>query len=205
MSSSIVLVFYRALVRLLASVPPHVHDEHVLGFERFLVARALLPAADEALLVGVDVVVVDVLDQVVLRREILVALLPVAVSFDEIARLVLHGIARAVVVHGFGDCGATATAAQTTSYTSSSSAATALFRRVSGDVSVRVRMRMRMRMRMVAADRLLLHLGAVHLDHLFRIDGARHGIRRFLLHHLVLSWATQQQKLYLIFDSMILN
>ena len=84
-------------MRFLARVPAHVDDQHVLGLEGFLFAGAFLPAADETLFVGVDVVVVDVLDQVVLRGEFLVAVAPVAMRLDEIARLVLHRVARAVV------------------------------------------------------------------------------------------------------------
>lgn len=87
-------------MRLFARVPPHVNDEHVLSFEGFFVPGTLLPAADEALLVRVDVIVVDVLDQVVLSGKLLVAVPPVAVGLDKIARLVFHWIAGAVVVHG---------------------------------------------------------------------------------------------------------
>ena len=45
----------------LAGVAPHVHDQHVLGLERLLLAAALGPAAHERLLVRLDVVLVDVL------------------------------------------------------------------------------------------------------------------------------------------------
>ena len=45
----------------LAGVPAHVHDEHVLRLEGFLLARAVSPLAHEMLLVGVDMVVGDVL------------------------------------------------------------------------------------------------------------------------------------------------
>lgn len=36
---------YRAFVRFLARVSPHMHHEHVLGFERLLVSRTILPLA----------------------------------------------------------------------------------------------------------------------------------------------------------------
>ena len=52
---------HRTLVRLLAGVPPHVDDQHVLGFERLLLPVAVHPAAHKRLLVGLDVVLVDVL------------------------------------------------------------------------------------------------------------------------------------------------
>lgn len=84
-------------MRFLARVSAHVDDQHVLSFEGFLFAGAFLPAADETLFIGVNVVVVDVLDQVVLRGEFLVAVAPVAMRFDEIARLVLHRVAGTVV------------------------------------------------------------------------------------------------------------
>ena len=52
---------HRALVGLVAGVGAHVHDQHVLRLERLLLARTVLPAAGERLLVGRDVVIVDVL------------------------------------------------------------------------------------------------------------------------------------------------
>lgn len=88
---------YRALVRFLASVSAHVDDQHVLRFKRLLLSGTFLPAADETLLVGVDVIVVDVFDQVVLSGEFFVAVAPVAVRLDKVARLVFHRIARSVV------------------------------------------------------------------------------------------------------------
>ena len=60
---------YRAFVGFFAGVPSHVHDEHVLGLEWLFLPRALLPAADEALLVGVNVIIVDVLHEIVLQGE----------------------------------------------------------------------------------------------------------------------------------------
>lgn len=102
--SNFSIYIYRALVRFLASVSAHVDDQHVLRFERLLLSGTLLPAADETLLVGMNVVVVDVLDEVVLSGEFLVAVAPVAVRFDKVTRLVLHRIAGtvvAIVVHRF--------------------------------------------------------------------------------------------------------
>lgn len=52
---------HRALVWLLSGVPAHVHHQHVLSLEGLLLPRAVLPAADELLLLPVDVIVVDVL------------------------------------------------------------------------------------------------------------------------------------------------
>lgn len=52
---------HRALVRLLARVPAHVHHQHVLRLEGLLLPRAGLPAAHELLLLPVDVLIVDVL------------------------------------------------------------------------------------------------------------------------------------------------
>lgn len=48
-------------MRLFAGVPAHVDHQHVLRLEGLLLARAGAPPAHETLLVGVDVVVVDVL------------------------------------------------------------------------------------------------------------------------------------------------
>lgn len=52
---------YRAFVRLLAGVAPHVDHQHVLRLEGLLLSRALVPAAHELLLLAVDVLIVDVL------------------------------------------------------------------------------------------------------------------------------------------------
>ena len=52
---------YRTPMRLLAGVSAHVHDEHVLRFERFLCPGAFLPPTHEGLLVRMDVITVDVL------------------------------------------------------------------------------------------------------------------------------------------------
>ena len=46
---------------LLASVPAHVDDQHVLRLERLLLPTALSPLADKSLLVRMDVVVCNVL------------------------------------------------------------------------------------------------------------------------------------------------
>ena len=52
---------YSASVRFLPRVPSHVNDEHVLRLEWLLIPRAADPLADERLLVGPDVVHVQVL------------------------------------------------------------------------------------------------------------------------------------------------
>lgn len=95
---------YRAFMRFLARMSTHVNDQHVLSFEWFLFAGAFLPATDETLFVGVNVVVVDVFHQIVLCGEFFVAIAPVAMRFNEIAWLVLHRVTRSivtVVVHRF--------------------------------------------------------------------------------------------------------
>lgn len=52
---------HSALVWLLSCVSAHMNHQHVLGFERPLLSRALLPVAHKLLLLSVDVLVVDVL------------------------------------------------------------------------------------------------------------------------------------------------
>ena len=52
---------YRALVRFLSRVAPHVDDEHVLRLEGLLLPRAASPLAHEDLLVHGDVIVVQML------------------------------------------------------------------------------------------------------------------------------------------------
>lgn len=54
-------VAHRALVGFLPRVTPHVHYQHVLSLERLLLPGAVLPAANELLLLSVDVIVIDVL------------------------------------------------------------------------------------------------------------------------------------------------
>ena len=75
---------YRASMGLLSSVPAHVHDQHVLSLERLDLARAAAPLAHEQLLVGSDVVAVEVAHQLVLRAELTVAVHPAAVRLDEV-------------------------------------------------------------------------------------------------------------------------
>ena len=55
------LMAYRASVWLFTSVPSHVYNQHVLRLERLLFSAALLPATDEHLFVGLDVILIDVL------------------------------------------------------------------------------------------------------------------------------------------------
>jgi hypothetical protein len=55
------IVAYCASMWLFSRVPPHVDDEHVLRLEGLLLPAAVLPLADERLLVQADVVVVQVL------------------------------------------------------------------------------------------------------------------------------------------------
>lgn len=56
---TIVSYSYRALVRLFAGVPPHMYDQHILGFERLFVPGAVFPTTNEALLVNVDMIVIN--------------------------------------------------------------------------------------------------------------------------------------------------
>ncbi len=69
---------------LFTRVPPHVHDQHVLGLEGFLLARTVLPLAHEGLLAGADVILVQMLDQLFLRAEVAVAAHPVAMSLYKV-------------------------------------------------------------------------------------------------------------------------
>lgn len=83
---------YGAFVWFFARVAAHVNDEHVLGFEWFFVAGTLTPSADETLLIGVNVIVVDMFDEVVLSGEFLVTVTPMAVRLNKVTRFVLHWI-----------------------------------------------------------------------------------------------------------------
>lgn len=52
---------YCTFVRLLPSVSSHMHYQHVLGFERFLLSWTIKPAAHELLLFSMNVVIIDML------------------------------------------------------------------------------------------------------------------------------------------------
>lgn len=53
---------YCALVWFLPSMPPHVYNQHVLGFERFLLSTTLRPATYKCLLVRLYMILVDMLE-----------------------------------------------------------------------------------------------------------------------------------------------
>lgn len=84
---------YRAFVRLFARVPSHVHNQHILGFERLFVARARLPTAYKRLLVAMNVIGVNMTDELVLREKLEPAASPVTVRLEEDAPVIL-GIGR---------------------------------------------------------------------------------------------------------------
>lgn len=65
---------HRTLMRFLPRMPPHMHDQHVLSFERLFIPGASHPAAYESLFTGVDVVRVDVLYQIILCGELQLAI-----------------------------------------------------------------------------------------------------------------------------------
>ena len=52
---------HRALMWLLARVSAHVHHQHVLGFEGFLLSRTVEPPAHKLLLLSMDVVIIYML------------------------------------------------------------------------------------------------------------------------------------------------
>lgn len=54
---------YSALVWLLSCVSAHVNHKHVLGFERPLLSRALLPVTDKLFFLSMDVLIIDVLKE----------------------------------------------------------------------------------------------------------------------------------------------
>lgn len=54
-------------MRLLSCMSSHMHDQHILSFERLFIPGASDPAADESLFAGVDMIRVDVFHQIILR------------------------------------------------------------------------------------------------------------------------------------------
>lgn len=77
-------------MRFLAGVSTHMNHQHVLRLERFLLTAAILPSADERLLVGMDVIVVDVLHQLILCGKLEAAFTPMAIRLNEVARFILQ-------------------------------------------------------------------------------------------------------------------
>ena len=84
--------YYRALVRFLSCMPSHMNYQHVLSFEGLFVTRAFLPATNKTFLIGVNMIVVDMLDKVVLRGKFLITIPPVTMGLDEITWFVLHRV-----------------------------------------------------------------------------------------------------------------
>lgn len=66
-------ITHSALMWFLPRMSSHMHHEHILSFEWLLIPGAPHPTADESLLAGVDVVCVDMLHQIVLGRELKLA------------------------------------------------------------------------------------------------------------------------------------
>ena len=52
---------YRATMRFLSRMSTEMNDQHVLGLERLLLTSTILPLANEALLIGAHVVIIQVL------------------------------------------------------------------------------------------------------------------------------------------------
>lgn len=91
-------------MRLLSRVAAHVHYQHILRLEGFFTPRTALPAADEGFLVALDVIVVDMLNEFILREELNVAIVPVTISLNKITGLILNicciRCGAIIVVHG---------------------------------------------------------------------------------------------------------
>lgn len=54
---------YSAFVRFLPSVPPHVNHQHILSLEWLLLTTTLAPATHKRLLIGLDMVLVYMLEE----------------------------------------------------------------------------------------------------------------------------------------------
>lgn len=68
----------------------HVYNKHVLRLEWLFTARTSFPAADECLLVALNVIVVDVFDQLVLGHELDATVAPMAIGLDEVTWLIFN-------------------------------------------------------------------------------------------------------------------
>lgn len=69
---------YTAFMWLFASVPAHMHDQHILGFEWFLFPAACLPVTGEVFAILFDVIIVDMFDKLILCFALNLAFVPVA-------------------------------------------------------------------------------------------------------------------------------
>lgn len=78
---------------LFTCMPSHVNDKHVLGLEWFFLSGTILPSANKALFVGMNMVIVDVLYEIILSREFETAVSPMAVRLYKISRLVSQVLA----------------------------------------------------------------------------------------------------------------
>ena len=61
---------YCASMRLFTRMPPHVNDQHVLSLEGLFLPRAAPPLTHERLLVGPDVILVQVLETEICDKKI---------------------------------------------------------------------------------------------------------------------------------------
>ena len=59
---------HSALVWLLSCMSAHVDHQHVLGFERSLLSRALLPVTHKLLFLSMDVLIVDMLNSTQIKQ-----------------------------------------------------------------------------------------------------------------------------------------
>lgn len=57
---------YGAFMWLLPSVTAHVYNQHILGFEGFLLSGTAIPVTSEVLAIFFDVITVDMLDKIIL-------------------------------------------------------------------------------------------------------------------------------------------
>jgi hypothetical protein len=95
---------YRAFMRFFTGMPSHMNHQHILSLEGLLLSRAFLPSTNEDLLVGMNVIGIDVLDEFFLGAELKGASGPVAISLDEVIRLVLVPFVIPVGVASCGGC-----------------------------------------------------------------------------------------------------
>ena len=88
-------VAYIAFMWFFASVPSHMYNQHVLGFEGFPFPCAALPVTGKVLAILLDMIIVDMSNKLILCFTLITALFPVT---NEVLFFLLRGVIICLIV-----------------------------------------------------------------------------------------------------------
>ena len=88
-------VAYIAFMWFFASVPSHMYNQHVLGFEGFPFSCTALPVTGKVLAILLDVIIVDMSNKLILCFTLITALFPVT---NEVLFFLLRGVIICLIV-----------------------------------------------------------------------------------------------------------